>query len=599
MAITFTPITSWSTADVLHFARRAGFGLRPEQAALLAAQDPATVIEGWVDGTPGIVGDATLFHSVLADRADVVAAPAWDAYGGTAQPAVQGLHPFYVQGPEAWRTQFGYQPLAIAQGYCTFRMQYNPHGFSERMALFLHNLLATSIDKVNHIPLMINQMDLFRAQGAGRYEDLLVAVAQDPAMCWWLDSQRSKATWASIPNENLARELLELYSVGVDNGYTQADITNLAYALSGWSYIVAPGQWWPNPALSQSAPRGVPGVPTFTVYQGQAMPPGSLWFNFNPPGPAGTTLNLHPTDAASSHSLSTTISFLGSTYDFVTPDPGMVPGENALRGIFKPNPAGLRTNASEFMAKRLLIHFVTPDYTASDLQDLAALIRTSDFHLGTVLKALFKSTWFFAADKRYVLVEGPVSWAVRAVRMLCPELAAADGPQPSGFPANKGKAFPAWAYALGKPQNPSDVLDNMGMRLLGPAGPNGWAEHTAWLNSNTVRYRGMFAAAVALGELVSHNFSVGAGPHQDEPLTLFPNQVQAWFPTPPATALGAYNRLVELLQPAPIPIVDRDGWLSSLFGASSTTVNPTNPADQVKLRELAYLILCCPSGQLY
>ena len=157
MSIAFSQISSWSTPDVLHFARRAGFGLTPEAAATLAAQPPATVIDGWVDGALGVVGDPALFTTVLAARADVITSDAFDAAnGGVAQGAVAGPHPFFVQGAQAWRSQF--RP-GEGQAYWAFRMQYNPYGMSERLALFLHNLFATGYTKVGSLPLMQNQME--------------------------------------------------------------------------------------------------------------------------------------------------------------------------------------------------------------------------------------------------------------------------------------------------------------------------------------------------------------------------------------------------------------------------------------------------------
>jgi uncharacterized protein (DUF1800 family) len=592
MSIDFTPISSWTAADVMHFARRAGFGVTPEQAATLAAQSPSTVIDGWVDGAVAIVGDSTTFNTVLGARADVVNSDAADAQnGGTAQAFVAGPHPFYVQGPGSWRSQFR---EGEAQAYLAFRMQYNPYAMSERLTLFFHNLFATGISKVESNPLMLNQMDLFRTQGFGRFEDTVVAVSKDPAMCIWLDSVSNNATYSSVPNENYGREVMELYSLGVDNGYNQTDITNLARALSGWSYTIPPSGWIVNPA-NPSQTLIADGV--FSVYQGQNLPTNHrIWW-----GGSGTetkTYLMHPTSASNSQSKSTNITYLGATFDIVATAGSQVPGENALRGIFVANPAGRRTNSAEFLAKRLLLHFVTPNYTQSDYQSLATQLDGADFNLATVLKALFKSTYFFAADKRYALVEGPVSWAVRTARMLCPDLAIADGVLPAGMPSNAGKAFPAWRAVVGDPYNP-DTFDNMGMKLLDPRGPNGWHEHTAWINSNTMRYRGRYAAALALNEAYTNYYYAGSNSYQPQPLTLFPNRPHDWFPSAPGTALGAYTRLIALLQPAPIPTVVRDAWLTGLFGGGGTAVDTSLAADQTKLRELAFLILCSPAAQLY
>src|SRR4051812_49915474 len=88
-----SPVSSWSSDDVRHFGRRAGFGLSPEVAAQLAAQTPAAVIDSWVDGT-GL--DATLFTAVLGTRADPLAEPARNASataGAGAVPPPPRPHP--------------------------------------------------------------------------------------------------------------------------------------------------------------------------------------------------------------------------------------------------------------------------------------------------------------------------------------------------------------------------------------------------------------------------------------------------------------------------------------------------------------------------
>src|SRR6267143_5935777 len=95
-----TAISSWTSADVQHFARRTGFGLSPESAAQLAAQLPSSAIDAWVDGT-GL--DPTLFADVLANRADPVAEPVRTASttpGAMTVPAEPGPHPYRVETAE-------------------------------------------------------------------------------------------------------------------------------------------------------------------------------------------------------------------------------------------------------------------------------------------------------------------------------------------------------------------------------------------------------------------------------------------------------------------------------------------------------------------
>jgi hypothetical protein len=250
----------------------------------------------------------------------------------------------------------------------------------------------------------------------------------------------------------------------------------------------------------------------------------------------------------------------------------MAPGEDALRSIV----SSRGPQCAAFLAKRLMVHFVTARFTSQDLSDVAATIQSSQFDVRAVMKTLLKSRWFFDVSNRFALVEGPVSWSVRAARALGYDLAAADGLSPKGFPA--------WALV-------ANAFDQAGMKLLDPNGPNGWSEDDAWLNSGTIRYRTRIAAAVALAE----QSSTGT---PSVTYTLFPTDIARWFPTPPATAQAVLDRLVALLQPAPLPASVGSAWLQALW-PSTFTWDPASASTQVPTRELAYLLLCSPAGQLY
>ena len=548
-----TAISSWTLADAQHFGRRAGFGLTPADAASLQAQPPDTAIDAWIDGT-GAAYDTTAFAAALA-TADVVAEPLVGASttvaGSVDVPAVAAPHPFLVQGADAWRNN-----LNTAQALLAWRMQHNPHAFEERMALFWHNLFATGWHKVNNAALMLKQFHLFRSQGLAKFDDLLVAISKDPAMLLWLDSVLNNASGANVPNENYAREVMELYSLGADNGYNQTDITQLAKALSGWSFTYAEADYVKNPANPNLK---FPADARFKVYDGTPIAPDTrLWWG----GTATVSSNMHATG---------TISLLGQNVDATTTANGWAKGENAIRSI-----VSLRgSNCAQFLARRLLTHFVTTGFSAQDLADVAAMIQAAGFDLRAALKTLFKSQYFFSAANRHALIEGPVSWTVRAARMLCPSLASGSAQTPRGYPA--------WRLVT----NSATTFDEAGMKLLDPSGPNGWKEHTAWLNSNTMRYRAKLAAALTLNETRTYN-SVA--------YPLFPVAITMdWFPTAPTSSQAVYDRLVALLQPAPIPTSVSSAWLAALWPATFTW----DTAAQTKARELAFLILCSPAGQIY
>lgn len=102
----------------------------------------------------------------------------------------------------------------------------------ERMTLFWHNHFTSDSRKVRWAQLMYRQNQLFRVHALGSFADLLHAIYKDPAMLIYLDGRQSKA---AEPNENFARELLELFTLGVGH-YTESDIVNAARAFTGWRY---------------------------------------------------------------------------------------------------------------------------------------------------------------------------------------------------------------------------------------------------------------------------------------------------------------------------------------------------------------------------
>lgn len=110
------------------------------------------------------------------------------------------------------------------------RMAKTPCPLLEKMTLFWHGHFATSADKVVDARVMLNQNKLLRQHALGRFEDLVQGISKDPAMLIYLDSTENRKT---RPNENYARELLELFCLGPGN-YTEADIKEIARCFTGW-----------------------------------------------------------------------------------------------------------------------------------------------------------------------------------------------------------------------------------------------------------------------------------------------------------------------------------------------------------------------------
>ena len=101
----------------------------------------------------------------------------------------------------------------------------------EKIALFWHQIFATGVAKVNNYDEVTNMIRMFREKGLGSYREILLEVAKNPAMIYWLDNNENHAY---AVNENWGRELLELFSMGVGT-YTEADVREVSRAFTGWT----------------------------------------------------------------------------------------------------------------------------------------------------------------------------------------------------------------------------------------------------------------------------------------------------------------------------------------------------------------------------
>jgi uncharacterized protein (DUF1800 family) len=125
---------------------------------------------------------------------------------------------------------FNPNQIGSQQEWWLFRLLNTAYPLREKMALFWHNLFATSNTKVQNPPLMAQQIALFRKYAIGNFRDLLKEVTHNPAMLIWLDGNTNRKGAA---NENYGREVMELFTLGVGT-YTEKDVKELARAFTGW-----------------------------------------------------------------------------------------------------------------------------------------------------------------------------------------------------------------------------------------------------------------------------------------------------------------------------------------------------------------------------
>ena len=127
---------------------------------------------------------------------------------------------------------YGGEGYPIFAGIWMFRMLNSQRPLQEKMALFWHHVFATGVTKNQHVMASVNQINTFRRVGMTNMRDILVELAKDPAMIFWLDNNENRN---GEPNENWGRELLELFSMGVGN-YTERDIKDASRAFTGWTF---------------------------------------------------------------------------------------------------------------------------------------------------------------------------------------------------------------------------------------------------------------------------------------------------------------------------------------------------------------------------
>lgn len=174
---------------------RAGFGARPGEARRLARR-----------GRDAVVAD------LLHPRG----------------PQVAGPPPRTADGPLDPLNVWGHDVL-----WWLDRCVRTRHPLAERMTLNWHDHFATSNRKVGDVGLMMRHYRVLRGHALGRVRDMLRALLADGAMQLWLDLPGSEK---GSPNENFARELLELFTLGVNNGYDEDDVREAARALTGFTY---------------------------------------------------------------------------------------------------------------------------------------------------------------------------------------------------------------------------------------------------------------------------------------------------------------------------------------------------------------------------
>ena len=360
-----TPIADkdWNTQRAAHLLERAGFGGTPEEIKKLASMTPAQAVDYLVD----------------YEQIDEAALPAFEPSG--IYPHGSKLAPLQVVGRQVLTTGMAYGIPAVQEGelplqpvinefytlliseyaemrragqWWANRMLLTPRPLQEKLTLFWHDHFATSQEKVLNYELMLGQIQTLRANANGNFRTLLIRVAQDPAMLVWLDNRDNKKGHA---NENFAREVMELFCMGEGQGYTEADIRELARAFTGWTLhpvatVKDHGEFMAEPEAHDDGIK----------------------------------------------------SFLGARGNF--------DGTEAIKIILQ-QPATPR-----FLVRKLYRYFVREEISPAMADQLAARLVQSDYELKPLLKTIFLSRDFYSAPSMGTQIKAPVSFLISTYRKL-------------------------------------------------------------------------------------------------------------------------------------------------------------------------------------
>lgn len=403
------------TARAVHLLSRATYGVRPQDIEAVLAMG----IDAWLDRQlhPERIDDSALERRLMRyPAAAMTPAELFDAFprpniararilGITDRAALDGAVDRTRLSPEQRQQLAAMNPQRILPELVAAKLEraaYSERQLEEVMTDFWFNHFNVSFDKGDVRYLVADfERNAIRRHVFGRFEDMLVATAQHPAMLVYLDNVSSSAppdsgrlamrqrlaAAAGVDrpvarrgglNENYARELLELHTLGVDGGYTQEDVVNVARALTGWTVML------PNRRL--------------LLADGFATEQANLFaFQFNPV--------VHDFGAKT---------VLGHE---LPPNRGIDDGLDVLRMLARhPATAG-------HIATKLVTHFVADDPPPELVAEIARMFRETDGDLREVTRALFTAESFYDPAVYRAKVKRPFEFVASSLRVTNADLA--------------------------------------------------------------------------------------------------------------------------------------------------------------------------------
>src|SRR5690348_13701855 len=239
----------WDARKAAHLLRRAGFGPLPDEVDRAVAAGCDRTVDA-LFAFPAEPAAPAVFDDVRAAERQLESA--LDALRATRQRIDLKTHPELRGLYQETGRQHGRAIVALAAWWLD-RMATSPAPLQEKLVLFWHGHFTSAFADVHDAIAMFNQNQLFRRHAAGNIARLLDGVARDPAMLRYLNNDANRK---GHPNENWARELMELFTMGIGH-YTEDDVKESARALTGWT--VADGAFRAVAARHDDGPKTILG----------------------------------------------------------------------------------------------------------------------------------------------------------------------------------------------------------------------------------------------------------------------------------------------------------------------------------------------------
>ncbi|MCG3199250.1 MAG: hypothetical protein GHCLOJNM_03760 [bacterium] len=449
----------WTESEAAHLARRAGFGASPSEITALVGGGAATDMEAAVDS----LIDYDPVDAAL--EAEILALPSTTDFNNIKNPT----------------------RISHLGGWWLYRMVHSTQPLQEQFTLFLHNMLVSEYTKVQSgitnnvnagndgsdpanqvcatgtlppdpnrkrailVRMMRDQNNLFRTGGHLRYRDTLRSITRDPAMLIYLDNRQNVK---NRPQENYAREIMELFSMGVGN-YSEDDVREVARAFTGEGLDQDCADDWPYAYEFQGNRHDTNAKTVFADV-------------FNLPGPGQDTDHV---------------------IDLILSKVSVNPPHASL-------PA-----ASIFLAWKLVTWFVNEDISITDpaVLELADFLANDsstngyNYDFREAMRKLLKSSFFFDPAHRYTMYKHPADYVAMALRTLG---------------ANDSD------YTRESSNNPGGAqrVAGMGMTLFNPPNVAGWNHGTAWITSGNLINRFNYADRVSKSSILTDAYCDGLIP---------------------------------------------------------------------------------------